>query len=249
MDRIIRITLALFLVIVAGTVGYAVYSGYVTESYRSTLTSSYSYSLSITTDQALSNVTLFIPVPADREGNSPVVSALSSHTIRSMPESWQTILFDTGKATLVKIRIPAIIPPPGTTRDNPYTITVSADLPRDPVIDTRDPVARDAVYRPVQNFKAAECSGSGAGTGNPVCGTYETSLYALYTADPSASVTITTSISGQNRWTTFSPLSNEYRAVASATMKGAQKGWTTMKATVSGGIGSFDYPFGLPQPS
>jgi len=111
MDRIIKITLGLFLAILVVTIAFAGYTGYITSAYQSTRTSTCSYTLSITTDTTLKNVTLFIPVPADGHGNSPIVSQFSAHGMPGMPGSWQTTLFETGKGTLLKISIPSLDTP------------------------------------------------------------------------------------------------------------------------------------------
>ena len=242
MDNVIKITLGLFIVILAGTVGFVVCNGYISNSYSSSLTSTYSYSLSITTDHPLTNVTFFIPVPADRKGNSPVVSLFSADAMPGVPESWSTILFDTGKATLIKIHVPAIIPPAGTTHTNPYTVTFSADIPSETIIDTASPDADDAAFRPVQELTKVACMGHSSG-GNPECATFLTSMYADYTADPDTAVTITSSIQGKNSWTVFEPRSNEYSMVTSLLLHGENHGWATMKGTLERRIGSFDYPF------
>ena len=43
------------------------------------------------------------------QGNSPVVSQFSAHEMPGVPGSWQTTLFETGKATLLKIHIPSLV--------------------------------------------------------------------------------------------------------------------------------------------
>lgn len=247
MDRIIKITLGLFVTILLVTIAFASYSLYVTDAYQSTRVSSYSYSCSITTDSTLNNVTFFIPVPADRSGNSPVVSQYSARQIKGLPESWQTTMFDTGKATLVKIHIPSLVPPQGTSPGNPYIITIVTDVPSESVIDTANPVENGAVYRPVQNPEKVLCdSAILAKGGSPECYTYLTSLYATYEADPNAVVSIKSSITGRNRWSVFGEKSNEYTSEISLLMHGGNHGWQTVKGTLENHIGSYDSPFHFP---
>jgi hypothetical protein len=245
MDRIIKITLGLFIVILVFTITFAGYTGYVAGAYQATRASTFSYTLSLTTDSPLTNVTLFVPVPADLQGNSPVVSRFSSHDIPGIPASWQTTLFDTGKATLVKIHIPSLVPPAGTTPQKPYTILITAELPSEKTIDTADPVSNSPAYRPIQDPSQVACYGTGAG-GNPECSVFQTSLYADYTADPSAAVTLTSSLTGKNRWTVFEPRSNEYTTTMSVLMHGENHGWVTAKGSLERRIGSFEEPFRLP---
>ncbi len=244
MDRIIKITLGLLIAILVVTIAFTGYTGYVSGSYEKTKTSSFSYTLSLTTDHALSDVTLFIPVPADSSGNSPIVSQYSAQAMPGVPASWETTLFDTGKATLLKIHIAELILPEGTSTNKPYTVTFTSELPSETTIDTIGPVANSAVFRTIQNLRPADCAGSGAGIGgNPECSTFTTTLYADYTADPNTAVTITSAITGTNHWTVFEPKSNEYTSVISVLMHGENHGWATVKGTLESHIGSYDYPF------
>jgi hypothetical protein len=247
MDRIIRITLALFVTLLVGTLAFAGYTGYVTNAYEKTRTGTYSYTLSITTDHPLKNATLFIPVPADRQGNSPAVAQFSARAMPGVPTEWQTTLFDTGKATLLKIQIPLIDPPAGTSSSNPYTITINADMPSGGVIDTTNPVANSPVFGPIQDLRNVPCVGYGKGTGgNPECSTFTTTLYADYSADPETTVTITSSITGKNSWLVFEPAFNEYSTVISLMMHGEHHGWAAVKGTMANRIGSYDSPFHIP---
>ena len=97
MDRTIKITLGIFIVILIGFVSVISYDSFVTEAYRTSMTGSYSYTLSLTTDSALSNVTLFVPVPEDPSGNSLIVTRISAKDIPGLPAGWTTTLFDTGE--------------------------------------------------------------------------------------------------------------------------------------------------------
>lgn len=244
MDRIIKITLGLFCAILILTIAFAGYTTGVSGAYEATRTATSSYTLSISTDHSLTDVTFFIPVPADSRGNSPVVSAFSANKMPGVPASWQTTLFDTGKATLLKIHIPELILPAGTGPDNPYTVTIAAELPAETTIDTVSPLKNSPVFRTIQDLRDVPCSGSGAE--NPECFTFTTSLYADYVADPNTAVTITSAITGTNRWTVFEPKSNEYNSVISVLMHGENHGWETVKGTLMSRIGSYEYPFYIP---
>ncbi len=223
------------------------YTGYVTSAYQTTRTSSYSYALSITTDYPLKNVTFFIPVPADGHGNSPIISQFSAHDMPGVPGSWQTTLFDTGKGTLLKISIPALDTPAGTSADKPYTVTLASELPASGIIDTANPLKNSPVFRPVRDLSQTTCTGYGAGRGGiPECATFLTSLYADYTSDPNAKVTITSSVTGKNSWNVFGPKSNEYTMVVTLLLIGENHGWATMRGTMANRIGSYDDPFRLP---
>ena len=99
--------------------------------------------------------------------------------MKGVPADWETTLFDTGKSTLLKVTTPAIIPPEGTTASNPYTITFSSETASRSPIDTRNPVEKSAMFRPVQALSENACPQEPA-DGSSRCFTYTTSVYADY---------------------------------------------------------------------
>jgi hypothetical protein len=240
MDRIIKITLSLFVIILVSFVALTGYTGYVENAYRTSLSSTYTYTCTITTDSPLTNLTLFLPVPADKTGNSPVIARFSTHMISGVPDTWNTELYETGKSTMVKITTPSLIPPPGTGPKNPYSITLSATLPSNRVIDTKNPVANSPMFRPVLDLNPTECKDSSIPAKGGKCFKYVTALYADYAADPNAAVTVTSTLSGTNSWTIFEPRSNEYHTSIYWLMFGPQKEWTNVAGYLESGIGASD---------
>ncbi|MDD1687210.1 hypothetical protein [Methanoregula sp.] len=242
MDRIIKITVSLFVVILVAFVAVIGYTGYIENAYRSSLTSTYSYSCTITTDSPLTNVTFFLPVPADRTGNSPVIAQISARDITGIPDTWNTELYESGKSTLVKITIPSLVPPEGTTPKNPFSITFSTNITSKEIIDTRDPVTNSAMFRPVKDVRETECEDSNVIASGGKCSAYLTSLYARYDADPNAAVSIRSSVAGKNQWKIFEPRENEYRTSIYVLMFGPQDGWTLVKGDLEDGMGAYDAP-------
>jgi hypothetical protein len=238
MDKIIKITAGLFIIILAGFIATEAYDGYIESAYRDSVSGSYTYSFTITTDSRLNNVTFFIPVPADRTGNSPMVSRFSDRTMNGVPADWKTALFDTGKATLLKIQASSIVPPEGTTPLHPLTITFTSNTSSRMPIDTRNPLENAVMYHPVQGLKDATCVAD-SGSQLP-CSVYTTSLYADYRTSPEARVTIQSTLTGKNSWTVFGPHSNEYQAGLSIVMTGENHGWVTMDGKLISGIGFYD---------
>lgn len=244
MDKIIRICLGLFTIILVAFTGVLTYTAYTETMYRNSLEGTYTYTCTITTDAPLYNVTLFIPVPVDPAGNSPMVSRFSNRTMNGVPADWETTLFGTGKSTLLKVTTPAITVPEGTTASYPFTITFSSETTSRTSIDTRDPVDKSAMFRPVQALAARECPGEIAAGAGAQCASYATSLYADYTTSPETITTIQASVTGRNIWTIFEPRSNDYRADVITVMKGSHKGWGVMEGNLSSGIGTYDIPAG-----
>jgi len=243
MDKIIRITLGLIIVLLVTFVASVSYTGYVEQAYRTSLSSTYDYSCTITTDSQLSNVTLFIPVPSDRAGNSPIVAQYSAQEIVGNPSDWKVTLFDTGKATLAKITTPAIIPPSGTSTSYPFAIRLSINTGSKDVINTQSPVEQGVMFRPVQSMQKVTCPAKSTGvTGDPVCYQYLIPVYADYQAPMNASVRITSTLQGKNSWKIFDPQFNEYQAEISLLMFGENHGWTVMKGTLESNMGTNHIP-------
>jgi len=243
MDKIIKITLGLFIAVLVVFIASVGYTMFVDNAYRTSLNSTYSYSCSITTNSVLSNVTFFIPVPAQPSGNSPVVERISSKDITGLPADWTATLYGTGKATLLKITAPKISPPGGNGTATPYTIRFSVNVRSPKLIDTFTPVTDGAVFRPVQNVRDVTCpQDAGASTGSPRCIEYLTAIYASYSADPNASLSISSRITGRNEWKIFEPRYNEYRNTIDVLMFGDNHGWTTTRGWLESGIGFYDAP-------
>ena len=180
---------------------------------------------------------------ADPSGNSPIVAQFSAHAITGLPNDWLVTLYDTGKATMVRITTPVITPPPGTTPEQPYSIMLSSEMKSDRVIDTREPIQNSAMFRPVRDLQQVSCPpDSSLEEGTPRCYRYLTSLYADYQAPSNASVNITSSLAGKNSWKIFEPKSNEYTTTISLLMSGEHHGWATMNGTLSKSIGIYDAP-------
>jgi hypothetical protein len=242
MDKIIKICLGLFTIILVAFAGLLTYTAYTETMYSNTLEGTYTYTSTITTDAPLYNVTLFIPVPVDPAGNSPMVSLFSNRTMNGVPADWVTTLFGTGKSTLLKVTTPAITVPEGTSASHPFTITFSSETASRTPIDTRDPAGKSAMFRPVQALTARECPGKIAAGAGAECASYTTSLFADFSTSPETLVTIQASVTGRNSWTIFEPHSNEYRADVITVIKGSHKGWTGMDGILSSGAGTYDVP-------
>jgi hypothetical protein len=243
LDKIIKISLGLFIVIFIAFTSVVAYQVVVETAYLNSLSSMYSYKFTITTDSKVSNVTLFIPIPADSRGYSPIVAGYGARDIAGLPDDWTVTLYDTGKATMVRIDTPAINPPAGTSASNPFTITLSSDMQSGNVINTREPVNNSAMFHPVRNLEPVTCSPAVlAGKGKPQCDRYVTSLYADYETAPDASVNITSTLVGRNNWKIFETSSNEYITATSLQMTGSRHGWETMTGTLTSGIGTYDTP-------
>jgi hypothetical protein len=235
MDKVMKISLGLFIIILVAFASVLSYNFYVENSYRSSLTGTFVYNLTITTDSKLTNLTLFVPVPEDMTGGSPIVSEYSAKGIEGVPPTWTTELFDAGKGTMVKITAPLIVPPAGSTA--PYSVTLFAALSANEAVETAHPVEQGVMFRPVQSLQTVDCKGAPG-----QCYQFTTPLYADYSASPNATVSISSYLTGLNSWTVFSSHSNEFNSDIGILLAGANHGWVTAKGNLETGIGSYDAP-------
>lgn len=241
MDRIVKITLGLFLVILVVFVSVGSYPLIINYAYKSSLSSTYSYSCSITTDTPLTNVTLFIPLPVKASGSSPVVERIGKNDVSGIPHDWDAVIYGDEQATFLKIttgRIGDL-----SSAGSPENITLNVRVKSPDLIDTRAPLKNDAVFRPVQDSHGAECPVLPANvTFTPSCSEYTTTLYARYDAPQSGTVTIRGDLDAVNTWSVFHPDYNEYRNSFTATLSGNASGWVPAPAWIESGIGSYDTP-------
>ena len=242
MDKVIRITSGIFILIFVIFAGTGLYGSYVEKEYRRTLVSTYSYTLMISTSGELRNVTFFIPVPANPNGNSPFVEQFSIGNFTGIPVGWETTLLGSNKATMIKIQTPVVVGSDGAG----FSVRTSSDAWTGKVIDTKSPQDRDIVLRPVQDVTKADCTAFGISDPGASCYRYVSSVYADYDASPGAVVRISSTISGKNEWSVLGPGHNEYSNAIDVELHGAHHGWTAAKGELQSGIGSYDVPFLLP---
>jgi hypothetical protein len=247
MDNVIKSASGLFLIIAVIFVSIVSYTAFMENAYRESLMSTYSYSCTISADSALSNVTLFIPVPAGSTGNSPVVEWFSAHRIGGIPPEWKTTLTGSNKGTYVEIKTPVISAVQNGTLKNGYAIELSMHAISSRLIDTQNPQEHGAVFYPMQDVRTVDCHNSVNGTnGTRACFSYVIPVYADYSASPDTQVTISSEMTGRNTWKIFGPAENEYRASFSVLILGDHHGWIAAKGSLETGLGSDDAPFHLP---
>ncbi len=250
--RALILALGIALVLAGGFIGFF---GYVGVMYDRTLTSTYTYGVAVETDAPLSNVTLFLPLP-DNGGRSPVVADVGAGDIYGLPMSWQTGVYGTGKATLLKItagRIEAAYRPAPVPADQGENLTPAAGRLPVPVpieliieaeaerlIDTRFPVGNSTVLLPKFNLTEVRCDLPHDLQDPPACYDYETSFFADYEAAPDTTVTISVSLTGSNTWFIFGWSGNEFRDRAVLTLTGESHGWQSADGSMTAGIGLYE---------
>jgi len=240
MDRVLRILVVMLFLACSVTIGVFSFLAYVDSRYAGTLTATYEYRVSVETDGPLSNLLLFLPLPARGGGSSEVVRAVGARGWTEAPEGWNLTLTGTEKYTFLKVTAPSV---PATGECGPcgrggtsHTLTVPVKV-RGPV-DPWDPVGNDEVLGPRFSVTDRTCTGTfPAGDSTPRCTGYETQVFADYTAYPATTVVITVELTGTNRWNIFSERYSEFRDSARLTILGESHGWQTARGELVSGIG------------
>ncbi|WP_128695000.1 hypothetical protein [Methanoculleus taiwanensis] len=255
MDRALQnliLILGIALVLAGGFIGLFGYAGVM---YERTLSSTYTYEVTVETDASLSNVTLFLPLP-DNGGRSPVVTDLGRGDVYGLPNGWQTGVYGTGKATFLKItagRIepgyrPAPVPadpeegptPAAGVLPVPVPVRLIVEAEADELIDTRCPVGNSTVLLPKVNLTEGRCDFPHELQEPPACYDYETSFFAEYGAAPDTEVTVSVSLTGSNSWFVFGWSGNEFRDRAVLTLTGESRGWQPAEGSMTTGVGRYE---------
>jgi hypothetical protein len=243
MDKVIKITITVFIVIFVVYISILTYNAFAENAYRQSLMSTYAYKCTISSDEMLTNVTLFIPVPADNAGNSPIVERFSVRDVNGLTAEWKTTLIGSNKGTVVEMKTPVINPAQNGTTGKNYTAELTIHAPSRHLVDTRTPLVNDVMFRPVQDLRTIEChDATGGGTGKGTCYSFSGAVYADYSSSLNAHVSISSEMVGRNEWKIFKPAFNEYRTSISVMMVGDHHGWIVSKGSVETGIGSYDVP-------
>ncbi|MDN7023980.1 hypothetical protein FGU65_03580 [Methanoculleus sp. FWC-SCC1] len=227
------------------------FSAYVQSTYAETLSSTYTYEITLETDRVLTNVTLFLPLP-ENGGRSPVTLAVGRGDLAGLPRGWGIGLYGAGNATFMKItadRIaPEYRPPPvavgeeGNPAASPVLVPIRlvAEADAGAVIDTAHPLGNSTLLRPKYSLTGVACDFPHDPASPPVCYTYETAFFASYRAAPDARVTITVGLTGSNTWFVFGWSGNELRDRAVLTLTGPSDGWQRVRGAMKTGIGRYE---------
>jgi hypothetical protein len=235
MDKIIKITTGLFIVIFVLFVSVMSYNTFIKHSFESSLESTYDYKCIISTDTTLTNVTLFIPLPVNNGGDSPIVEHFSMKDVKGVPSEWKTTLLGSNKRTMVKIQASIIKPVNNSINSKSYQFEFSINEKAGHIIDTQNPQDNDIVFRPLRDLKVIDCSNTSLGG---ICYNFQSSIYADYSTTPNATVSIDSYIVGKNEWEIFNPASNEYRTSISMLNFGENHGWIVTNGSLETNIGS-----------
>jgi hypothetical protein len=244
MDRTLSGVLAILVVVLVIFLAAVSIVLYAEITYRATLSGTYDYRVSITSDTTLENVTLYLPIPARGPESSAVLEAIGAGRLRGLPGGWNTSLIGTEKFTLLEVTAPEMAASPV---GRPYLLTVSVHTTGP--IDTRNAGTGDLVLVPSAMKVPAVCSNVNAQVSTDTrCELYRGSTYADFTSPGNVHLSVFIFLTGRNTWDVFGPSSNEYQDGLQVTFSGGDRGWQTGDGILVTGLGDYGLDLWLLRP-
>jgi hypothetical protein len=250
MDRTLSVVLAVLAVAMVAFLAAISLTWYIGFTYRATLSSTYEYRVSITSDATLGNVTLYLPIPARGAENSAVVEGIGAGNLQGLPPGWNISLIGTEKFTMLEVTAREMAPsPPG----RPYLLSMDTRV-RGP-IRTKNAGSEDLVLVPAAERRQVACGGTASETSPEIrCEAYQGPAYADFTAPGNVRLGVFIFLTGRNTWDVFGPSSNEYQDGLQVSFTGGARGWRTGDGILVTGIGDYGIDFwvqgrGAPAPA
>jgi hypothetical protein len=219
-DRVLRMLITLLAIFLTVTAGPFLVSSVLEKVYRSTLTSELCYSVTVVTSSDLSDVTLFIPLPADGNGTSPLSDWIGTGNHSMKFPGWNVSIYGANNESYLKLWT-NLLPGPDDGTESVYTYSVTAPSPP---LHTRNPTRYDYTFLPRENLTPAPC-GSDIQDSHPLCYRYQGLLYASYATSPGAQVQIQADLTATNRWEILQTYQNGYTDRIEAMFRGPERGW------------------------
>ncbi|MBU7043039.1 MAG: hypothetical protein HXS47_05545 [Theionarchaea archaeon] len=225
MVRLSYVIIAVIVLILSSFFGISYYY------YAGSHSSTYTYSLDITTNNSLEDVTLFLPLPSDTDStwiHTDIEDALSIH------EDVLYEISETEYGSMLTLVFDSIEP------SDPFHVSV--DIPTNHEINTKNPLDYEVLLQPKITMTQTECQFPHPDWESLTCFTYHSPLYAQYGASPSTEVSISITLTGRNSWWIFGWSGNEYTDELLLTLTGESFGWTQGSGTLIIGFGNYS-PF------
>ena len=228
------------------------------EMYNQSYQSNYGYSVEISPNATLKNVTLYLPLMV-MNNSSAIGEDIIKNNFNQDDNSWNYSLVETENGLMLSMKTDKIDPSfhsrdgyvvkgsdPEETRvltsreysnktPIPNLIVFSAMVFPNRTIDTLDPLINDLVLRPKYNVKPTNDEGYSFRKQYD----YESILYAEYETSPNAIVEITIMADGYNEWWIMGCQENDYSDWMNVKLLGPQKGWTKVDGFLGSGGGVY----------
>ncbi|HUK93166.1 MAG TPA: hypothetical protein VLU98_03930 [Methanomicrobiales archaeon] len=213
-------------------------------AYRATISSTYEYRVSITTDTTLENATFYLPIPARGPAASAVLEGIGAGDLKGLPPGWNISLIGTEKITMLEVTAREIAPSPVGV---PYLLSVNEQAKRP--VDTLNAGTGDLVLLPAARRTPVACGNMDSEAGaDMLCELYHGTAYADFTAAKNEHLSIFTLITGRNTWDVFGPSYNEYQDGLQVSYEGRERGWKMGDGILITGMGDYGIDFWLQHP-
>ena len=212
---------------------------YMERAYTSSLNSTFYYEASITTNSSLENITLFLPLPVDATGTSPIIESIGSGTISGTTMGWNFSIYGANNESLLKVWTDYLPPMIEGAQQVTYRFNSTAMIHT--ALNVTHPVEKGYTLQPKHHLPDTMSDGREA-LQYPLAYTYSSIAYVSYEAPESAMVEITVILEGKNSWYILRQYHNEYRDSLSASFQGSTEGWHEIDGVLITGVGD-ENPF------
>jgi hypothetical protein len=219
----------------------------------------FQYRVAISTQSALENVTLVLPVPFT-DNTSLLGEALVNGEGYGIPQDWRLSLEHLNGTPMLKIlaakivpeyhgypvpiepgSTPILTPPPASTAFSnetpvliPLEFGISQRVQRS--IDTQNPFNREPLLSHPGLLKSAPCQGPSM---SGQCYQYMAPIYVQYSSREAGNLTISISSGGTNQWWEGGWSGNSYNEAVEVTLEKNQQGWIQGTGLLSTGSGRY----------
>lgn len=200
--------------------------------YEMTIMTSYPYTVSISTDQILNNVTLYVPIPI-LNNTSSVGQDIIDHNFNGDGPSWKYAIVETEHGPMLSMKTEKMTRPPILNTTYLSTIVFS-----NLTVDTMNPVNNSMVLMPKYNLTYVG-SGDKIYEKHTKIYNYDSQIYVHYETLPDAEVRVSVSMDALNEWWIGGWQSNSYREYMEIQLLGPQDGWKTLKGELVTGEGTY----------
>lgn len=265
---VVGLTVAVVVAVLAGAVW--LYSEHL---YRTSYESSYTYELAVNANESLSNVTLYLPVPAGAGAEKPDLGAALVEEANATDRNFSYRVADTERGPMLavaadrvavapryyeyveadgrgeRVEIPAdeYDPAnPGMRKDANAGTLLTVTVPADAPVATADPWGVEPLFHPRSDRRPTACD-SPAGDWLR-CYEYDSAVYASYEANDTARVDVVARLEGQNAWWVFGWNYDAYRDGLAVELRGPQDGWVNVTGTVEVDVEPREPPAGRAGP-
>ncbi len=193
--------------------------------YEKTYRSEYRYEITINTDSAVHNVTLYVPLPVFEEESKIGEEIIAENA--SKPDGWDCEIVETEHGKMLAICTEEMAPdfhslpvplPEGADSDRSSKAQVdmpkrvSAMIHANHEINTKNPAGNEPMLSPKYNLtRSVYMMPYPEDRSPPACYDYESRIYANYTAPSDAEVSIHAELTGANNWWVYDWSGNEYQ--------------------------------------